>query len=97
MTPRELQTLRFIESFIAEHTYSPSFEEIRVGIGAASKSRVSQLVFSLCEQGRITMRTGRDRSIRVCGTSVDLSVVPTFLLIAEVEARKAAVAEGARA
>jgi len=53
MTPRQKQTLDFIARYKLLNGISPSYEEIRVGIGASSKGQVSQFVKLLIEQGAL--------------------------------------------
>jgi repressor LexA len=65
MTPRQLEALNFIKSFIKENGYSPSFSEIGDGIGMKSNSGVHDLIHILFEQGKISMSRGRSRSIYV--------------------------------
>jgi repressor LexA len=65
MTPRQLEALNFIKSFIKENGYSPKFTEIGDGIGMKSNSGVHSLVHILIEQGKISMSPGRSRSIYV--------------------------------
>src|SRR5689334_8561600 len=63
LTPRQLQVYRFIERFIAERGYSPSFEEIRTALGLKSKTSVHGAIQRLVARGFITIAYGRSRSI----------------------------------
>lgn len=65
MTPKQRECLDFIETFIGPHRFSPSFEEIQMALGLASKSGVSRLVDALEEQGRITRLPGGARNIEI--------------------------------
>ena len=65
MTKRQQQLLNFITSYVAQHSYSPTFEEMKVAVGLASKSGVHRLVSGLEERGLIRRLPYRDRSIIV--------------------------------
>ncbi len=64
LTKRQHQCLDFIEGFIDEHGYSPSYYEIMLGVGITSKSVVYGLVNNLEDRGHITRLPGKGRSIR---------------------------------
>lgn len=63
LTRRQLQAYRFIESYIREHGCSPSFDEIRGGLGMKSKAPVHNMVKRMVERGFVTTLPGRSRSI----------------------------------
>lgn len=63
LTPRMKDCLDFIDRHIAEHGYSPSFDEMKIGLGLTSKGPVHRLVQKLEERGAIKRMTGRSRSI----------------------------------
>jgi SOS-response transcriptional repressor LexA len=68
LTPRQADLLRFIESYAAARGTSPTFEEMRLAIGSASKASVFRLLGRLEERGHIRRMRGRERAIEVCGT-----------------------------
>ena len=65
MTPRMSACLKFILAYWAEHEYAPSYDDIKVGLGAKSKGTVSALVTKLEERGYIERTPNLARSIRV--------------------------------
>lgn len=65
MTKRQVQALKFIEKFIQEHGYSPSYREISEGIPLSSVSNAHNLVRALVDQGKIKKLDGRSRTIEV--------------------------------
>ena len=64
MTKRQSECLEFIKRFLKEQGFSPSYEEIRLGLGASSKSIVYRLVTALCDQGLVTRLPHRNRTVR---------------------------------
>lgn len=66
MTPRQKECLDFIEAYIAENGFSPSFSEIARGIGYGSKSNVSRVIRNLSTLGYIKFHPGRARGIDLC-------------------------------
>jgi len=63
MTPREHQMLAFVRTYVAEHEYSPAYDDIREHLGLASKSGVHRMVQSLIEQGHLSATSRRNRSL----------------------------------
>lgn len=53
MTPVQAKTLAFVGSFVVDHGYSPSYEEIGEALGVASKSGVHRIVAALVEMGKL--------------------------------------------
>ncbi len=53
MTPKQLALLRAMAAFETEHGYPPSFEEMRVATGLASKSGIHRLILALEKQGLV--------------------------------------------
>lgn len=51
MTPRQRDLFTFIKGYIARTGYSPSFEEMRVALGLASKSSIHTLISALRRDG----------------------------------------------
>lgn len=62
-TRRQRDALVFIQGYIAENDYSPSFEEIMSAIGLRSKSGVHRIVYALHDRGLIQYAPGRKRGI----------------------------------
>lgn len=65
MTPRQKQCLDFIVGYHNERGVSPSYDDIKYGLGLVSKSGVHRLVHALAERGHITFLRDRARSIAV--------------------------------
>lgn len=86
-TPRQLDLLRFLASHLATNGTSPTFEQMRVGIGAESKSTVARLLDGLQERGHIRRLPGRHRAIELVGTA--LMDPADHALLAEVRAATA--------
>src|SRR5581483_6637406 len=64
-TKKQKELLTFIEDFIAEHGYSPSYREIMAGTGHTSVATVSLHVNSLIKRGHLRKRDRSARSIEV--------------------------------
>lgn len=69
LTPRQTEALRFIERHIAEHGVAPTFEQMRVGFGCASKGSVFRLLARLEERGHIRRLPRLRRAIEVLGAA----------------------------
>ncbi|MBC8159548.1 MAG: hypothetical protein H8E94_09490 [Alphaproteobacteria bacterium] len=65
MTPRHKECLDFIKTFWEEKGYAPSYDEIRVALGAKSKASVSGLLSKLEGRGYIKRIPNLARSVRV--------------------------------
>lgn len=91
MTPMQAELLAFIKSYMAENNnIAPSFEEMKVAIGLASKSGVHRLITGLEERGHIVRRTTprarKARAIEITNAA-SLEAIPTRALIAELARR----------
>ncbi len=65
MTIRQKDALDFIKAYIAEHGVSPTYDEIKVGLGLHSKCGINRLVMGLVERGFISHIPGLARSINL--------------------------------
>lgn len=75
LTARQHALLTFLHRRISETGITPSFEEMKDGIGLASKAGVHRLVLALEERGFIRRLPNRARAlevIRLPGGSVPL-------------------------
>jgi repressor LexA len=63
ITRRQREMYDFISRFIAEHSYSPSYEEIKVGMGLSSLATVHKHITNLEKKGLLTRDYNRSRSI----------------------------------
>ncbi|MBU1126526.1 MAG: transcriptional repressor LexA [Patescibacteria group bacterium] len=69
LTKKQREVLDFIESFIQENGYTPSYREIADGLGLSSPATVHQHIQTLCEKGVInTGDDGAARSIELVET-----------------------------
>jgi SOS-response transcriptional repressor LexA len=84
-TKKQRELLSFIEAFIAEHGYSPSYREIMTGLNYTSVATVALHVGNLIKRGHIRKRDRSARSLEV----VEASEIPkvTSNLIAPGEER----------
>lgn len=64
-TKKQREILTFIESFIKEHGYSPSYREIMSGLAYTSVATVALHVNSLIKRGHIIKRDHQARSLEV--------------------------------
>lgn len=64
-TKKQRELLVFIQDFIAEHGYSPSYREIMQGVGYTSVATVSLHVNNLITRGHIRKRDRSARSLEV--------------------------------
>jgi len=68
-TKKQRELLNFIESFISEHGYSPSYREIMAGVGYNSVATVALHVNNLLARGHIKKRDNSARSLEVIETT----------------------------
>lgn len=64
-TKKQKELLAFIEQFIGEHGYSPSYREIMSGLDYTSVATVALHVNSLIKRGHLRKREGSARSLEV--------------------------------
>jgi len=64
-TKKQRELLSFIEDFIAEHGYSPSYREIMAGLQYTSVATVALHVNNLIRRGHLLKRDGKARSLEV--------------------------------
>ncbi len=70
-TKKQREILSFIDSFIAEHGYSPSYREIMTGLDYTSVATVALHVNSLIKRGHIKKRDHAARSLEVVTSTLD--------------------------
>lgn len=64
-TKKQRELLTFIESFIGEHGYSPSYREIMTGLNYTSIATVALHVNNLVKRGHLLKREGSARSLEI--------------------------------
>jgi SOS-response transcriptional repressor LexA len=84
-TKKQKELMTFIEDFIAEHGYSPSYREIMAGTGHTSVATVSLHVNNLIKRGHLRKRDRSARSLEV--------VSPSAVKPSDVEPKQLRVAE----
>lgn len=67
MTPKQLKTLRFIDSFIRSNGYSPSYREISDHLGVKSLGGTQLHVKALKRSGYISFMPTMKRDIEITG------------------------------
>ncbi|HXY17977.1 MAG TPA: hypothetical protein VEH48_00970 [Candidatus Nitrosopolaris sp.] len=84
-TKKQKELLSFIEAFIAEHGYSPSYREIMAGTGHTSVATVALHVNSLIKRGHLRKRDRSARSLEVVKPSLTAGpkIVPKQLRASE--------------
>tara|TARA_R100000458_G_C8253961_1_gene230369 strand:+ start:24 stop:224 length:201 start_codon:yes stop_codon:yes gene_type:complete len=65
MTRKQAELRTYIEKYINDNGYSPSFEEMMLGVGLKSKSGIHRLVEGLVKQGKIKRVKFTRRSVEV--------------------------------
>jgi hypothetical protein len=69
-TKKQRELLTYIEAFIKEHGYSPSYREIMNGLGYTSVATVALHVNSLIKRGHLRKRDRSARSLEVVGINI---------------------------
>lgn len=65
LSKKQADVRAFIETFIDEHGYSPSYAEICGGMGLGSRSKAHSLVHQLVERGALRVLPGRSRTLSI--------------------------------
>lgn len=76
-TKKQKELLTFIEAFITQHGYSPSYREIMSGLNYTSVATVSLHVNSLIKRGHLRKRDHSARSLEVVTPATDNSKITT--------------------
>lgn len=69
-TKKQQELLAYIEAFITEHGYSPSYREIMAGCNYTSVATVALHVNNLIKRGHLVKREHNARSIEVVNPSI---------------------------
>jgi len=70
-TDRQLDVLRFVAGYIAEHRHAPSLREICAGIGVSGTVGVTQHLELLERKGLVGRAVGVSRGLWVTGAGLD--------------------------
>lgn len=73
LTAKQRELLLFIIAYTDEHGHTPSYDEMKVALGLASKSGIHRLVHALEERGAVSVRANRARAIEVLAVPVQVS------------------------
>ena len=76
-TKKQRELLAYIEAFIGEHGYSPSYREIMNGLNYNSVATVALHVGSLIKRGHLRKRDYSARSLEVVTPSESLKSMPS--------------------
>lgn len=82
-TKKQRELLMFIEQFIGEHGYSPSYREIMSGLHYTSVATVALHVNSLIKRGHLRKRDHSARSLEVVQPSEDAKVTTNQITAGE--------------
>ena len=64
-TKKQTLILEFIDSFVLDNGYSPSYREIASGVGLSSIASVAEHINNLIEKGYLIKNPGAARSLEV--------------------------------
>lgn len=82
-TKKQKELLGFIETFIAEHGYSPSYREIMSGLNYTSPATVALHVNSLIKRGHLNKRDRSARSLEIVSETQPNKIVSNQVLPGE--------------
>ena len=82
-TKKQRELLTFIEAFIAEHGYSPSYREIMNGLNYTSVATVALHVNNLIKRGHLRKRDFNARSLEVVKPQENATVTSNQIAPAE--------------
>lgn len=78
LSKRQKEILDFIQSFISEHDYSPSYEEIGKAFGLKSPATVHQHVAALQDKGYLEKQDNAKRGLKPVSLNEALGLVQAF-------------------
>lgn len=82
-TKKQRELLTFVEAFISEHGYSPSYREIMNGLNYTSVATVALHVNSLIKRGHLRKRDYLARSLEVVKTAEPAKITSNQVAPAE--------------
>src|SRR3954447_17498853 len=82
-TKKQRELLTFIEAFITEHGYSPSYREIMNGLQYTSVATVSLHVNNLIKRGHLRKRDRSARSLEVVNTTASNKIATNQIAASE--------------
>lgn len=78
-TKKQRELLTFIEQFIGEHGYSPSYREVMSGLNYTSVATVALHINNLIRRGHLKKRDHSARSLEVVAPSEPLKVATNIV------------------
>lgn len=81
-TKKQQELLNYIEQFVLQHGYGPSYREIMNGCGYSSVATVAAHVNNLITRGHLTKRDRSARSLEVVKSSAKTATQPQVKLTA---------------
>lgn len=82
-TKKQKELLSFIEKFINEHGYSPSYREIMAGLNYNSVATVALHVNSLMKRGHLIKRDRSARSLELVNNQDESKILTNYISPAE--------------
>jgi len=82
-TKKQRELLSYIEAFINEHGYSPSYREIMNGLNYTSVATVALHVGNLIKRGHLRKRDRSARSLEVVAKTQDIKITTNDVAPAE--------------
>lgn len=82
-TKKQRELLGFIETFINEHGYSPSYREIMNGLNYTSVATVALHIGNLIKRGHLRKRDRSARSLEVVDRTEDIKITTNDVAPAE--------------
>jgi SOS-response transcriptional repressor LexA len=82
-TKKQKELLSFIEKFINEHGYSPSYREIMTGLNYNSVATVALHVNSLMKRGHLIKRDRSARSLELVNNQDESKILTNYISPAE--------------
>lgn len=73
LTKVQWELLGYVASFINEHGYSPTFEQMRVRMGYASKASVHRIIEILQERGYVIREHQRAGTLSMTANGADVA------------------------
>ena len=77
-TKKQKELLQFVDAFIKEHGYGPSYREVMNGLGYKSVSTVAVHIDGLIEKGYLRKRDNSARSLEVVSSEYKAGAGPSI-------------------
>jgi len=65
LTPRQAETLKFVEQYILAEGRPPSFQEVTEGVGLSSRGSILRILRILDRKGYIKLHRGQRRAMEI--------------------------------